>query len=157
MSGQSEGRSKGQTAGQSEGKTPGYAPHDMLEALSSRFVDPDAIPWDEAKPGQRAKVLYKDDAAREAWVLVETDPGFVIEDHLHTGLECTFVLEGSMVDQEGTCEAGNFVWRPEGSRHEVTTPDGSRFLTYFRGGAMNMKTGRVFPDFGAEAGKEAAE
>ena len=144
----------GQSEGQSKGKTPGYAPHDMLEALSSRFVDPDEIPWDESKPGQRAKVLYKDDAAREAWVLVETDPGFVIEDHRHTGLECTFVLEGSMVDQEGTCEAGNFVWRPEGSRHEVTTPDGSRFLTYFRGGAKNMKTGRVFPDFGPESDKE---
>ena len=36
-------------------------------------------------------------------------------------------------------------------------PGGARFITYFRGGAKNMKTGRIFPDFGAESAKEAAE
>lgn len=140
------------------GKTPGYKPHEMLSALSSRYVDLDEIPWNEARPGMRAKMLYKNDEDREALVLIETQPGYIIEDHLHTGLEYTFVLEGSMEDQEGACAAGNFVWRPEGSRHEVTTPNGAKFLTFFKGGAKNMATGTVFPDFGDDANvKQAAE
>lgn len=140
------------------GQTPGYAPHNMLDALSSRYVDLDEIPWQSPRPGMRVKMLYKNVEEREALVMIETDPGYVIEEHQHTGLEYTFVMEGSMVDHQGTCSAGNFVWRPEGSQHQVTTPDGAKMLTFFKGGAKNVASGMIFPDFGtASAAKEAAE
>ena len=40
-------------------------------------------------------------------------------------LEQTMVLEGSLVDDEGTCTAGNFVIRAKGSR---CIPRGSQWL-----------------------------
>lgn len=129
------------------GITPAYAPHDLLGALQSRYVDTDAIPWSEARNGMRMKELYRDNEAKEALILIETEPGCVLAEHEHTGLELTFVLEGSLEDDEGRCKAGDFVWRPPGSRHQARTPYGAKFLVLFRGGARTIETGRMFPNF----------
>jgi len=48
-----------------------------LALSGSRYVDVAAMPWSEPVPGLRMKVLYKDDQAREAMVLVEAGPGAV--------------------------------------------------------------------------------
>ena len=53
------------------GRTPDFEPHDGLDALASRYVDIDAIPWRETRPGMRMKVLFKDDEARQATILIE--------------------------------------------------------------------------------------
>jgi anti-sigma factor ChrR (cupin superfamily) len=42
-----------------------------------------------------------------------------LPDHKHVLIEQTYVLEGSLVCGEGECKAGEFVWRPAGSRHEA--------------------------------------
>ena len=47
------------------------------------------------------------------------------------GLEQSYVLEGSMVDSQGEVTAGNYVWRPAGSRHEVHCPEGALVLGFF--------------------------
>jgi anti-sigma factor ChrR (cupin superfamily) len=44
-------------------------------------------------------------------------PGAKLPDHEHVLIEQTYVLEGSLVCGEGECKAGEFVWRPAGSRH----------------------------------------
>jgi len=44
--------------------------------------------------------------------------------HRHVGVEQTFILEGRLVDDEGECTAGNFVWRKAGSIHQAHAPDG---------------------------------
>lgn len=127
--------------------TPGYALHDVLAPLSSRYVDPDTIPWEESRPGMRMKTLYKDNEAREALMLIQTDPGCVLGEHVHTGTELTWVLEGSLEDDEGACSAGTFVWRPPGSRHQARTPNGATFICLFKGGAKSVDSDRVFPNF----------
>jgi anti-sigma factor ChrR (cupin superfamily) len=65
-------------------------------------------------------------------VLLKMDPGAVLPDHEHVLIEQTYVLEGSLVCGEGTCKAGNFVWRPAGSRHTAGTPDGGLMLAMFQ-------------------------
>ena len=45
--------------------------------------------------------------------------------------EQTFVLEGSLLDDEGECTAGNFVIRAKGSRHAPTAPKGCTMLVFF--------------------------
>ena len=55
------------------------------------------------------KVLFKDDEARQATILMEAEPGAVITEHVHTGVEQRLVLEGSLEDDEGVRAAGNFV------------------------------------------------
>src|SRR3990167_6034062 len=98
-------------------KTPNYPAHDALAATQSRYVEVESMPWTDMGPGMRMKCLYKDDEKREGLYLFEAAPGAQIPEHIHTGCELTYVLEGSMDDHEGACTAGNFVWRPQGSRH----------------------------------------
>jgi quercetin dioxygenase-like cupin family protein len=41
------------------------------------------------------------------------------------------VLEGRLVDHEGEVKAGNYVWRPAGSRHSASAPEGALVLGFF--------------------------
>jgi len=72
-----------------------------LALSGSRYVDVAALPWNEPVPGLRMKVLYKDDQAKEAMMLVEAGPGATIPEHVHGGVEWALVLEGTMEDDEG--------------------------------------------------------
>jgi anti-sigma factor ChrR (cupin superfamily) len=62
-----------------------------LAASGSRYLDVAAMPWQEPFPGIRVKVLYKDKEAQEATMLFETQPGTVIPEHIHGGVEWAFV------------------------------------------------------------------
>ena len=59
------------------------------------------------------------------------EPGAGIPPHVHEDLEQTYVLEGSLVDQEGECTAGNFVIRAKGSRHSPVAPNGCTMVVFF--------------------------
>ena len=102
-----------------------------LGALASRFIETEAIPWIETSPGSRMKVIYHDPATDMLTILSKLEPGAGIPPHVHEDLEQTFVLEGSLVDQEGECTAGNFVIRARGSRHSPTAPNGCTMLVFF--------------------------
>ena len=77
------------------------------------------------------KVIYHDPATDMLTILAKLEPGAGIPPHVHEDLEQTFVLEGSLVDQEGECTAGNFVIRAKGSRHAPTAPNGCTMLVFF--------------------------
>jgi anti-sigma factor ChrR (cupin superfamily) len=51
--------------------------------------------------------------------------------HEHVALEQTYMIEGSLVDDEGACTAGNFVWRPAGNTHVARAPEGAVFISFF--------------------------
>ena len=100
-------------------RTPGLEKqHQAMAALSSRYVNVEDLPWQETKfKGIWIKVLMEDPDTGLQTVLSKMEPGSVLTDHQHVELEQSWVLEGSLVDHEGTCSAGNYVWRPAGSRH----------------------------------------
>lgn len=102
-----------------------------LGALASRFIDPERVPWIETGPGNKMKVIYHDPASGMLTILSKLEPGAGIPAHVHEDLEQTFVLEGSLVDDEGECIAGNFVIRAKGSRHAPTAPNGCTMLVFF--------------------------
>jgi len=58
-------------------------------------------------------------------------PGAVLPDHEHVEIEQTWVVEGSLADGEGEATAGNFVWRPGGSRHSAHSPNGALLVSFF--------------------------
>jgi anti-sigma factor ChrR (cupin superfamily) len=65
--------------------------------------------------------------------LMKFAPGAKLPDHEHVLIEQTYVLEGSLVCGEGECKAGEFVWRPAGSRHEAWAgPKGGLMLAIFQ-------------------------
>jgi len=114
-------------------QTPGLqAQHAMLAPLSSRYIDVPSLPWQATRfPGIEIKVLMEDPDTGLQTVLTRMAPGSVLTDHLHTQIEQSWVLEGSLVDHEGTVSAGNFVWRPAGSRHVASSPNGALVLGFF--------------------------
>jgi anti-sigma factor ChrR (cupin superfamily) len=102
-----------------------------VAALASRFVDSESLPWIETAPGNKMKVIYHDPQSGMLTILSQLAPGSGIPAHVHEDLEQTFVLEGSLVDAEGECTAGNFVIRAKGSCHAPTAPDGCTMLVFF--------------------------
>jgi anti-sigma factor ChrR (cupin superfamily) len=111
-----------------------------LDALASRYVDVGALPWvDTPDPGIKMKVLMHDAATDRLTVLVKLAPGARIPEHTHEDLEQMLVLEGSLVDHEGACTAGNFVLRPAGSRHSPYAPDGCLMLVFFLKGTIRLQ------------------
>jgi len=118
--------------------TPHAPDHATLNPLASRLVDVDALPW---QPTRFEGIVYKplifDRASGLATSLMRMEPGSVLPEHEHVLIEQTWVLEGHLVDQTGPdvgieCTAGQFIWRPAGSRHSAWSPKGGLFLAMFQ-------------------------
>jgi anti-sigma factor ChrR (cupin superfamily) len=107
---------------------------DIPSALASRFVDPQDLPWEKTRyPGIEQKVLLVDQKTGLFTALMRMAPGAHLPDHEHVKIEQTYVVEGSLVCPEGECHAGQFVWRPAGSRHHAWAgPQGGLFLAIFQ-------------------------
>ena len=114
--------------------TPNAPNHAKLGPLASRFVDVDSLPWEKtAYPGVECKNLVVDRSTGLITSLMRFAPGVKLPDHEHVLIEQTWVIEGSLVCPEGECTAGNFVWRPAGSRHEAWAgPEGGVMLAMFQ-------------------------
>ena len=116
------------------GATPNAKKHAGLPPLASRFVEVAALPWEKTRfPGVEAKTLLVDRDSGVVTSLMKFAPGARLPDHEHVLIEQTYVLEGSLVCGEGECKAGDFVWRPSGSRHEAWAgPEGGLMLAMFQ-------------------------
>ena len=100
--------------------------------LKSHFVHADGMPWlDSPFEGIQFKTLYQDDKTGMSTLLVKMEPGAVVPLHEHTAIEQTYVLEGSLEDDEGKALPGDFVWRPGGNIHEAVAPNGALILSVF--------------------------
>jgi len=115
-------------------RTPNAKLHDSLPSLASRFVEIAALPWEKTRfAGVEGKTLLADPESGLVTALMKFAPGARLPDHEHMRIEQTYVLEGSLVCGEGECKAGDFVWRPAGSRHEAWAgPNGGLMLAMFQ-------------------------
>ena len=114
--------------------TPKASNHGALPPQASRFVDVAALPWEKTRfAGVEAKTLLLDRETGVVTSLMKFAPNARLPDHEHVRIEQTYVLEGSLVCGEGECKAGEFVWRPAGSRHEAWAgPQGGLMLAIFQ-------------------------
>jgi anti-sigma factor ChrR (cupin superfamily) len=113
-------------------RTPTMPQLDSLPALASRYVDVDKLPWKPSKwPGVDIKVLMEDPETGLTTSLTRFAPGAVLPMHEHVALEQSWVIQGRLVDEEGEVTAGNYVWRPGGSRHVARAPEGCLVLGFF--------------------------
>lgn len=114
----------------------------------SVYVDPTTMEWKPSQfPKIQMKVLYRDDESGEMTVLLKWEPGAVLPFHKHPEIEQSYVLEGSFSDHDGTCYAGQFVYRHAGSLHETRSETGCTILAVYR------KPNIFFNAAGFEAGK----
>ncbi|HEV8677203.1 MAG TPA: cupin domain-containing protein [Methylomirabilota bacterium] len=103
----------------------------MRETERSIYLDVEKAEWQATPyPGIETKTLYSDPSGRRT-TLTRFAPGAKLPAHRHVGLEQSFVLEGSLVDDDGVCTAGNFVWRRPGSVHSAWSPNGCVVLGIF--------------------------
>ena len=113
-------------------RTPAMPAFDALPALASRYVAVESLPLKPTPyPGVEIKVLMEDKETGLMTALTRFAPGATLPDHEHTELEQSYVLQGSLADSEGVATAGNYVWRPAGSRHDAHSPDGAIVLSFF--------------------------
>jgi anti-sigma factor ChrR (cupin superfamily) len=113
-----------------------HTPHLDAEAelgpLDSRYVEVAELPW---KPtgyaGIDIKILLEDKASGLLTALFRWQPGTELPLHEHVEIEQTYVLEGSVVDDEGEVRKGDYVWRPKGNRHLARSPNGALVLSFF--------------------------
>ena len=100
----------------------------------SHVVRPASMEWQKTRfAGCEVKPLLFDRSTGLVTALMRFAPGAVLPDHEHVKIEQTYVLEGSLVCPEGECRAGQFVWRPAGSRHHAWAgPRGGLFLGIFQ-------------------------
>jgi anti-sigma factor ChrR (cupin superfamily) len=112
--------------------TPFLTNEDMLGPLASRYVDVDSLPWKPTPcPGIDMKILLEDKQSGLMTALFRWQAGAELALHEHVEVEQTFVLQGSLVDEEGKVTAGNYVWRPKGNRHIARSPNGALVLSMF--------------------------
>jgi anti-sigma factor ChrR (cupin superfamily) len=112
--------------------TPFMTGEDKLGPLDSRYVDVGSLPWKPTPtPGIDMKILMQDTETGLLTALFRWQPGTALDLHEHVEIEQTYVLEGSIVDEEGECRAGDYVWRPRGNRHVARSPGGALVLSFF--------------------------
>ncbi|SFP26422.1 cupin domain-containing protein [Variovorax sp. 770b2] len=112
--------------------TPFHPAHDKLTDGDSRYVDVAGLPWKPTPtPGIDMKVLMQDDSTGLLTALFRWQPGTQLPLHEHVEIEQTYVLEGSIVDEEGEVREGGYVWRPKGNRHLARSPGGALVISFF--------------------------
>lgn len=77
------------------------------------------------------KVLLQEEESGLLTALFRWAPGTALDLHEHVEIEQTYVLSGSIVDDEGEVRAGDYVWRPKGNRHLARSPGGALVLSVF--------------------------
>ncbi len=103
----------------------------IKETERSTYLDVSKVEWLPTKyPGVETKTLYRHSSGRLT-TLTRMAPGARLPEHRHVGVEQSFVLEGTLVDDDGACTAGNFVHRRPGSVHSAWAPDGCVVLGIF--------------------------
>jgi anti-sigma factor ChrR (cupin superfamily) len=112
--------------------TPFMKGEEKLGPLASRYISVDSLPWKPTPcPGIEMKILVEDTDTGLMTALFRWQPGAELALHEHVEVEQTFVIEGSLVDEEGEVTAGNYVWRPKGNRHTARSPKGALVLSMF--------------------------
>lgn len=100
--------------------------------LASRYVDVESLPWKPTPtPGIDMKILLSIPETGLMTALFRWEPGTELPLHEHVEIEQTYVLSGSIVDDEGEALEGNFVWRPKGNRHIARSPNGALVICFF--------------------------
>ena len=104
----------------------------QIGPLASRYIDVEELPWRSTPTeGIDLKVLLQDEETGLLTALFRWAPNTKLARHVHVEIEQSFILEGSIEDEEGKVTAGNFVWRPQGNKHAPWSTEGCLLIAFF--------------------------
>lgn len=90
--------------------------------LMDSLAKSSAMAWIETAPGQAyIKVLWVGPETGRWAVLLKWKKGYVAPPHKHLSAAHTFILSGKLQVRDGTLEAGDYVYEPNGMVHDATT------------------------------------
>jgi anti-sigma factor ChrR (cupin superfamily) len=113
-------------------RTPGLEGQDQLDPLHSRYVNVEKLSWKPTPtPGIDMKILMEEPESGLLTALFRWQPGTELDLHEHIEIEQTYVLSGSIVDEEGEVCEGDYVWRPKGHKHLARSPKGALVISFF--------------------------
>lgn len=104
----------------------------------SHVVKPAEMEWQKTRfPGCEIKTLMFEPKNGLMTALLKFAQGATLPDHVHVGIEQTYMFEGRLVDKEGPAKGiaarkGEFIWREPGSRHSAWAPEGCVILATFQ-------------------------
>ena len=91
-------------------------------------------PWELEEGGDSGQSLVQLNESKPDGVgfhLFRMAPGTTTDTHRHTGDEEWFVLEGDLVDNDGTqYKPGDLVWMKEGTEHHSYSENGCTLVVY---------------------------
>ncbi len=88
-------------------------------------VDTKTAAWETtADPGRQRLPLYSDPAYPEKMHMTRLAPGAAAAHHAHPGGEEVLVVEGSLEDEFGRYQTGDWIRYPDGSAHRPRTDEG---------------------------------
>ncbi len=97
-----------------------------ISPLNSQLMDSMArsaqMDWLETSPGKAyIKVLWTGAESGTWSVLLKWKKGYVAAPHKHLSAAHTFILSGKLQVRDGTLDAGDYVYEPNGMVHDATT------------------------------------
>ena len=100
--------------------------------------DVEFIPFDNygvVVPGMSwHKISYSKENGGQGTYILKMEPGAKSLPHEHTGFEEFFMLDGELIDQDGTIfKKGDFISFEPGSKHSSHTINGCLVLVFMRG------------------------
>lgn len=114
-------------------------------ADAERFVVNDSAafePWLDDKGEQTGWSFLqvgKDFEPGVGFHLFKMDPGTTSTPHEHTGPEQFYVIEGTLIDNDGTTyRKGDLVWLGKGTQHSSYTPDGCLLVVHIETMERNL-------------------
>ena len=111
----------------------------------SEIISLSDLPWQERRPGVRAKSIWEHPETRRRAMLTRLEPGVQLSMHRHVGDELIFVIEGAVSDESGSVTAGNVGYRPDGCVHTVTSKNGATLLAVLTGDVEPVTTRGTAP------------
>ncbi|MBS3079053.1 cupin domain-containing protein [Candidatus Pacearchaeota archaeon] len=100
--------------------------------MASTHIKSGSLEWEVLKQGICRKILFREDSRNLEIDLIRLEPSAQSPIHTHKGDEWVYVLEGSMSDQTGTYNQGDFLINQKGTEHQVTAGrDGCLILALY--------------------------
>lgn len=84
------------------------------------------------------KVVHRHPANAGMVFALMFQPGARCPLYVHPSSDLAFVLHGSITDREGTCRAGECLWRAAGSCHEYRSDTGAVLLGFSLGARFSL-------------------
>jgi anti-sigma factor ChrR (cupin superfamily) len=88
--------------------------------MATIHVKPGTLEWELLREGIVRKVLFRDNPKNLQMDLIKLEAAAQSPPHTHRDNEWVYVLEGSMSDETGVYNQGDFLVNRKGTAHQVT-------------------------------------